>query len=117
MNDQVWSFEECIEMIRSDDPETYEQGFWSLLERVPRHTDVLIQLMQTEQKAFTRATFVELLGATKSRKVVPVLAAELEHSEREVRDWAVLGLEELGFPEAQELAANYKTTHPEEWGS
>lgn len=73
--------------------------------------------MQAEQEAFTRAKFVELLGATKNPKVISVLAGELEHPEREVREWAVMSLEELNRPAAQELAANYKANHPAEWGS
>jgi hypothetical protein len=44
-----------------------------------------------------------------------VLVQELQHSDLSVRQWAVLSLEGLPFPEAREVAARYKLEHPEEW--
>ena len=108
-------FRSCIEMIRSDDAETYEQGFWSLIYDVPQFKDEIIQLMQAEKNPKVRAKFVELLGDAKDPKIIPLLVAELEHPDIDVRYWAVLSLEYSGLPEAKEIAERYKAEHPEQW--
>ena len=108
-------FRSYIEMIRSDNSVTYEQGFWSLIYDVPQFKDELIQLMQAEQNPQVRAKFIELLGDAKDPKVIPLLVAQLEHPDAEVRYWAVLSLEYFGLPEAKEIAERYKAEHPEQW--
>jgi len=114
MKDRL-SFNHDVERVLSNDPETFEEGFWSLIETAPAHVHELVMLMQAQSDAFQRAKFVELLGATRSRDVIPVLAAELRHPEHQVRQWALLSLDALGFPEAREIAAAYRAEHRDEW--
>lgn len=106
-------FERCVEMIRDPDALLFETGFWWLVDRAPEHTAELIALVRGEADPFTRGKFVELLGATHAPEALPVLAAELEHPDPHVREWALLALDDLGVPGAAELAAAYRQAHPE----
>ena len=110
-----FNFDEAMKLIRSRDAMSFENGYWWLMPQAPHYVEQLVQAMQTEEEPGMRARFVELLGDTHDSTVIPVLQSELRHPSREVREWAVLALEELGIPEAASLALAYKTAHPEEW--
>lgn len=112
-----FDLEKAMKLIRSRDAMTFEAGYWRLSPHASRYVEQLVMAMQAEEDPHMRARFVELLGDTHSAAVIPVLQAELLHPSREVREWAVLGLEELGIPEAQAVALAYKMEHPEEWAS
>lgn len=101
---------------RSSKAEVSDIGLGWLHVCASEHVDELIQLMQAEQDPWLRGTFIELLAATKDRKVVPVLAAELEHPDEEVRRCALWSLKELDFREARKLVEfyNYKMNEPNE---
>lgn len=109
-------------MIRSRNGLAFENGFHWLIDKVdgvPRvcsYKAEMVQRMVDESDPFTRAKFIELLGYARDRELVALIAKELEHSARDVTDWAVWSLEELGFPEGLEIAKRYKLEHPEEWG-
>jgi len=108
-------------MVLSRDALTFEDGFHWLLghdegrSRLHGRALELIPLLRAQPDGYTRGEMIELLGYTASREAIPVLVEELQHSDPRVREWAVLSLEELPFPEARELADRYKRDHPEEW--
>lgn len=70
--------------------------------------------MLEEQNPDSRSKFIELLGDSKVPKVIPYLAKELEHSQREVRSWTYLTLDHFGTPEATQLAETFRLVHPHE---
>ena len=107
-------FNECIKMLRSTDPMTYEDGYQWLQGYLDKYIDELIQLMLNEENPDMRARFVELAGNSKNPKVIPFLAAELENPQREVRSWAYSSLCYFENNEAEKLAAKFKEENPDE---
>ncbi|HEX8692252.1 MAG TPA: HEAT repeat domain-containing protein [Longimicrobium sp.] len=109
-------FERCVEFLRSRDHAVMEDGFSWLLERAPELVEELLALAEAEEDDRDRVTFIDLLGGTKSRRVVPFLERMLRHPHAETRWFALLSLEELGFPETIALARAYRRDHPGEYG-
>jgi HEAT repeat protein len=109
-------FERCVEFIRSQDSAVMEEGFAWLESHAAEHTVELITLVEGEADPYVRGMFVELLGATRDARAIAALAGELRHHDRQVREWAVFALEDLGLPEAAEMAARHRAEHPDEWG-
>ena len=91
-----------------------EDSFFWLVEYAPRFVDELLAQAEQEQNDFHRVSFIELLGDTRSEKVIPFLERMLVHPHKETRLYSVLSLEELGFPEALALAKDYRSKHPDE---
>jgi HEAT repeat protein len=114
MNDNFPGFDQCIQMIRSDDAMTYEDGYHSLLGRAHEYTDKLIQLMQDEKSPDMRGKFIELLGDTNDPKIISLLALELENPERIVRQWAFWSLEQFDLVEAGSIVEKHRQAHPED---
>lgn len=108
--------ERCVDVLRSRNPAVMEDGFFWLLERAAGFVDELLALAEAEEDDYDRVTFIDLLGGTKSRKVIPFLERMLRHPHAETRSFALLDLEELGFPESVALAQAYRRDHPEECG-
>jgi HEAT repeat protein len=108
------SFEECVQMIRSNNHGIYEDGYHWIQDYLSQHIDDIIELMQREENPDLRAKFVELLGDSENPKVIPYLEQELEHSEREVRYWAYLVLEHFGRPETSKIAEEFRKTNSHE---
>jgi len=122
-HDNYPGFHKCLEMILTlDGGLAFEEGYgwlvgWSGgVPRVQGHVKELVAVMKSQTDPQLRSRMIELLGYTADEDVVPTLVAELAHSDRYVREWAVLSLEELGFPRAAEFAKQYKDSHPDEWG-
>ncbi len=105
-----------IERIRDRDSVTFEDAYWGErpagLEVVPR----LVAELHRSTDSYTRGKFAELLGEMGDASVMPVLVAELVHPDLDMRQWAVLALEELGVPEGIAAAARHRSLHPEELG-
>ena len=101
--------------IRSRDPETYESAY-DLLRPVARNWfRSFLRSLRTASDAFTRGKFIELLGHSRSARVVPTLAAELGNTDQNVRQWAVTALREVATPDALNLVHEYERVHPEEF--
>ena len=107
-------FNECIEMLRSANPMTYEDGYHWLQGYLDKYIDELIQLMLNEEKSEMRGKFVELVGNSKNPKVIPFLEAELRNPHREVRSWAYSSLRYFENPQAEKLAEKFKEENPNE---
>lgn len=105
-------FAACAEFIRSGNGAVHEDGFWWLLERAPAHVDELLAAAAAEADDFARVSFIELLGATRSREAVPLLRRMLSHPHRDTRVFSVYALEELGLPETLEAAQAHRRAHP-----
>jgi HEAT repeat protein len=103
-------FERCVEFIRSRNPAVMEDGFAWLEPVSGEHTERLIELVRTTDDPYVRGMFVELLGAAHDARAIPVLVAELEHPDPQVRDWAASALEDLGLAEARAHADRYRAS-------
>ena len=112
MNDR--EFDEAIDMLRSADSMTYEDAYHWFLGNVDDHLEKLVSLMKAEADPGMRGKFIELLGDSSSKKVIPILEAELKSSNRDVRFWAHSQLEYSEHPEANEIAKKYREEHPDE---
>ena len=115
MQDDEFDFHSCIEIIRSKDALTYEEGYLLLVDKASLYVDELIALVKGEDDPYTRGKFVELLGETRSPKALSALAEELNHPDQNVRQWAVTGLNKLDLIEADELVKGYEKSHPDEY--
>lgn len=97
-----------IACIRDDDPMTYEDAYSG-----PRPTGTavvprLVQELHVSSTGYTRGKFVELLGEMGDQSVVPVLIAELAHSDPSVREWAATALTRLGAPDGVRAVQEYR---------
>jgi hypothetical protein len=108
------SFSDCIAMLRSRDPLTYEDGYHWLQSRLGEHLDDLIALTLQETDPAMRGKFVELLGDSKDPRALPHLQRELTHPERGVRMWAYQGLLYFESDEAARLAEAFARDNPHE---
>jgi hypothetical protein len=107
MNSQ--EFDECIEMLRSSDSLTYEDGYHWLQGYLDKYIDELVQLMFRETDPSMRSKFVELVGNSKNPKVIPFLEAELKSHHSEVS--SLLYFENL---EAMKIAECFRKENPNE---
>lgn len=107
-------FDKCVEMIRSSDPSTYEDGYQWLQGCLNDYIDELAQLMLRETDPNMRSKFVELVGNSKNPRVIPLLEAELKSPHSEVRGWAYSSLCYFENSEAKRIAENFRIEHPNE---
>lgn len=106
--------DEWIERIRDPDAMTYEDAYSGERPSGPDVLPRLIAELQRSQDGYTRGKFAELLGEMGDASVVPVLIAELEYPEPDVRRWAMLALEQLGVAESVIAVARHRVLHPED---
>jgi HEAT repeat protein len=107
-------FEQCIEMLRSKDSLTYEDGYQWLQGYLESRLSDIIALMKKETDADVRSKLVELIGNSKSPKVIPYLEQELKSEFMEVRSWAYSSLLYFDDPNAQRIAEAFKIESPKE---
>jgi hypothetical protein len=107
-------FRDCVEMLRSRDAMTYEDAYHWLQGYLTDHLDDLLGLMTAETDPVNRSRFVELVGDSKSPKVISYLEEELGHPNREVRMWAFNSLTHFENPDATAIAAEFQKKYPDE---
>jgi hypothetical protein len=96
-------FAQALEMMRSGDPKTSEDGFDFLREHADAYTEDLIAAFEAEEDHRLRCWLLELVAEARSSAAIPVFAAQLESLDDAVRLWAVRGLEMLDTREAQRV--------------
>ena len=102
-------FNEAIDLLRSKDPMTFEEGFHWLIGFVDEYLDQITVLMKNELNPDMRGKFIEVLGHCNDERVIPVLAAELKSEHRDVRFWAHSQLGDFENSKAIQIANKYKT--------
>ena len=108
-------FHEAVQMLRSDDPMTYEEGYhWLQGENLEHYVHRIVELLQAETDPRMRGRFVELVGDADMIEYIPVLAQELSHASREVRHWAYNGLSLSEHTAGRDRAERFRATHPDE---
>jgi HEAT repeat protein len=105
-------FDECLQMIRSENHLIYSDGYEWIQDYLIEHVDDLLKLMLQEQNPDIRAKLVELLGDSENPKIIPFVEQELKHSEREVRWWAFLVLTHFGTPETTKIVEKFRQDNP-----
>jgi len=70
--------------------------------------------MLAEKDPRMRSKFVEVVGDSQIKKVIPYLLKELEHEHYEVRAWAYNSLIYFEDTEAEELAKKHAENNPSE---
>ena len=106
--------DDWIARIRDRDALTFEDAYEGPRPVGARVITRLVQELHRSPDGYTRGKFAELLGEMGDPAVVPVLVAELVHSEKDARRWAVLALEQLADPTGLAAAAAYRAAHPED---
>ena len=93
---------------------TFEDAYWGERPTGPDVVPRLIVELHRSTDGYTRGKFAELLGEMGDALVVPVLVAELDHTEPDARQWALRALDELGDPEGVAAATQHRALHPED---
>lgn len=112
MNNNTDFFTKCIELILSDDPMTFEEGYHLLLPRVNEYGDKLVDLIGTESAPKTKSKLVELLGACDDSKYIPVFKGLLRDESRDVVSWSLTSLKNLSSGEGKEIVAEFRRQNP-----
>lgn len=107
-------FDACIEMLRSPDSLTYEEGYHWLKGRLDDHLDELVESMLGETDPGMRSRLVELAGESGNPKLIPLLESELRSPYAEVRSFAYSSLLYFGNPEATKIAQVFSEQNPDE---
>ena len=96
-------FARALRSMRSQDPQLREDGFDFLREHADAYVDELIAEFENEQAEHgLRCRLLELIAETRSPRVLPVLAAQLESDDESLRFWAIRGIEMLDTKEARQ---------------
>lgn len=87
---------ECLAMMRSrHDPQMAEDGFAWLHGRAGAFVDEFIVEFQREPEHGVRCWLLELIGAARSEKALPILIEQAKGADESLRNWAVRGLKNL----------------------
>ncbi len=82
MTDQ---FQHAMRLMRSQDPQTSEDGFHLLLPHAALHIEPLITEFNRESDHGLRCWLLELIGEARSPKALPVLVEHLNGDDEELR--------------------------------
>ncbi|THV26498.1 HEAT repeat domain-containing protein [Glycomyces paridis] len=97
-------FRDAMRQMRSHSPQRQEDGFHALLPAASEHIDALIAEFRAERHDHgLRCWLLELIGAARSDKGLPVLADQLDSSDEALRGWAEHGLRLLDTKEARRI--------------
>jgi HEAT repeat protein len=109
------SFADAVRMLRSEDPDTFENAYcWLQGDVLRRHIAELVQLLEQEQDHRVRARLVEVIGDADLAENVPLLVRELSHECREVRAWAFNQLALSNHEFARACAEQFRLANPHE---
>lgn len=79
-------FASAIEMLRSSDPMTYEDGYqWLQGASLNQHIQEIASMLQVEPDAVIRSKLVELVGNVDKPEYIPLLVEQLSHDSQQVR--------------------------------
>jgi len=107
-----------MQLVLSDDALAFEDAYEWLVggsgePRIREHVEELVDLLEQNLAPTKRGRILELLGDTGDKRAIGPLSRDLAHSDKGVREWALLSLEQLPFTEAAEIATRYRNEHPE----
>jgi hypothetical protein len=88
-------------MMRKHDPQVQEEGFHSLLPRAAEFVDDLLEDFRREADHGLKCWFLQLIGEARNSKAFKVLCEEVNSPDESLRDWAIIGLQQLGTRDAR----------------
>jgi hypothetical protein len=103
------SFEECITLMRSNDPMTFEEGYYLLLPKVKEFGDDIAKLIEGEEDSSVLSKLVELLGNCNDDKYYSVFVKALSSKHDDVVSWGLSGLEKLPSEDGKKKAQEFKS--------
>lgn len=95
-------FDRAMRLMRRHDPQAKEDGFHLLLPHATEHVEELVAEFARENDHGLRCWLLELIGASRSPSVLPLLVEQLRGDDESLRSWAVRGLELLDTKPARE---------------
>lgn len=101
-------FKECINLISSDDPMTFEDGYNFLLPRIKEYGDQLVKLIEQEESPKIKSRLIELLGECDDPKYITVFEQFLASSDHDVVSWSLTSLEKLSTGEGEKIADEFR---------
>lgn len=96
-------FMKCMEMMRSRDPQTQEDGFHRLLPHASEHVGELIAAFHSETDFGLRCWLLELVDEAKSEEAYEFLAQHLRSEVEGFRYRAMMGLKDLDTKQSRTL--------------
>lgn len=96
-------FQVCMTMMRKQDPQIREDGFYLLLPQASNYMPELIEEFYREQDHGLKCWLLELIGEGKSGEAFPLLVECLKSSDENFRTWAIFGLKKLNTKAARQV--------------
>ena len=96
-------FEICLEMMRKNDPQMQEDGFFLLGPHAAEFLDRLLAEFYRLENDSLQYWLIELIGKAKSPAAFPFLVEQLYSADESLRYWAIRGLKELDTKEARTI--------------
>lgn len=102
MNVMAKRFDQAMRLMRRHDPQSREDGFQLLLAHAEEHVEELVAEFARERDDHgLRCWLLELVGAARSPRALPLLVQQLSSEDEAFRGWAVRGLERLDTKQAR----------------
>ncbi|WP_432887944.1 HEAT repeat domain-containing protein [Kribbella sp. CA-245084] len=108
----VDQFTRGMGMMRKHNPQIQEDGFGLVKQVAHEHVADLITAYSGEEDHGLRCWLLELIGEARSAEALPVLREALASPDESIRDWARIGLEQLGTKEARALLWRHPPDSP-----
>ena len=112
MTDKTDFFSKCIELIRSDDPMTFEDGYHLLLPKVKEYGEELVELIRSENDSKTKSKLIELLGTCDDAKYIPIFKELLKSEAHDVVAWSLSSLDNLSSGDGKKIADDFRRRNP-----
>lgn len=108
-------FNQAVQMLRSDDSLTYEEGYhWLKGDNLYQYLPQVVSLLHAEIDPRMRGKFVDLVGDADMYEYISVLVGESMHPSAHVRQWAYNGLSCSDHAAGRDHAERFRVSHPDE---
>lgn len=105
-------FDHCINLISSDDPMKFEEGYHLLLPRVNEYGDKIAELIVAEKSSDILSKLVELLGECNEPRYIPIFKDLLTNEIHDVVSLSLTALENLPSKDGEEIANQFRSKNP-----
>ena len=101
----------CLELVCSDDPMTFEDGYHLLLPRVGEYVVQISEALKEERNPSNQAKLIELLGECEDETLVPLLTGFLNSESGDIVSWSLTALEKTAA--GTKVAKKFRQENPE----
>lgn len=109
-NDEFPGFKKCLEMVCSNDPMTFEDGYHLLLPKVREFSHQIVDALNETKNPKIESRLIELLGECENDAFIEVFEKYLSSESPEVISWALSSLDKL--PKGVEVAKHFRAMNP-----